>query len=260
MREQVREMKKKKKKRVSSKRRLRRGIIVVFFLLVFAMVGFVGVRLFTVQVVEVEGNELYDASVIEVAVLSDRFSWNSLYVFFKYRFFQKEGQIPFVDTLEISLKSPHKLRVKVYEKGMMGYISYGDEGQEKNAYFDKDGFVVEISEREIPKVPRIDGIQCDDVEVLQVLPIEEEIRKEILVLTMKLKGEDLIPDSIDYAPRYAPVLHYGQVRIQLGSIDNLTQKVLRMKKNFHTFENESGVLHLEKWSVETPNIVFEKDK
>jgi len=41
--------------------------------------------------IEVEGNRLYDSEVIEKAVLNDDFSWNSLYVFVKYKFVDNEG-------------------------------------------------------------------------------------------------------------------------------------------------------------------------
>ena len=57
----------------------------------------------------------YDET-IENVVLNDKYSWNSLYVFAKYRF-KKPESIPFVDTMDITLKSPHKLHIKVYEKG-----------------------------------------------------------------------------------------------------------------------------------------------
>ena len=85
---------------------------------------------------EVEGNELYDAKVIEKVVLNDDYSWNSLYVYLKYRFVSTRD-VPFVDTMEITLKDPQTLHIKVYEKGMMGYLYISS--IDENAYFDKDG-------------------------------------------------------------------------------------------------------------------------
>ena len=42
-------------------------------------------KVFTVENVVVEGNELYSSEQIEQLVLNDEYSWNSLYVLLKYR-------------------------------------------------------------------------------------------------------------------------------------------------------------------------------
>lgn len=104
-----------------------------------------------------EGNKLYDAKVIEKAVLNDEYSWNSLYVFLKYKFVNT-SEVPFVDTMEISLKDPQTLHIKVYEKGIMGYLYLSSIN--KNVYFDKDGIVTELSDRVIEDTPQILGIDC----------------------------------------------------------------------------------------------------
>lgn len=245
---------KKKKNRVG---RWKLSVIILSLLLFLALGFYIVVKLFTVESVEVEGNELYESSVIEDTVLQDKYSWNSLYVYIKYKFFQKSGQVPFIDTMEISLKTPHTLHVKVYEKGMMGYLYIDETGE--NAYFDKDGFVVETSTRVIEDVPKIVGISCEDVKLLEKLPVESGKLKDILVITQKLKGEELIPDSIDYSDDDCPVLVYKEVKIKLGTISNLTQKVARLKKIYPTIKDEKGTLHLENWNEESPNIVFDKE-
>ena len=43
-----------------------------------------------------------------------------------------------------ALRGSHGVHISVYEKGTLGYI-YIPGINEKNAYFDKDGFVVETS-------------------------------------------------------------------------------------------------------------------
>ena len=99
-------------------------------------------------------------------VLNDEYSWNSLYVDLKYRFVDI-GEVPFVDTMEVSLDNPHTVHIKVYEKGMLGYLYINSIGQ--NAYFDKDGFVVETSTEVIDGVPKITGISCEEVVLYEKL-------------------------------------------------------------------------------------------
>ena len=83
-------------------------------------------------------------------MLNDKYSWNSMYVYLKYKV-KDTKKIPFIDTMSISLDSPHTLHISVYEKGMLGYIYIP--GINENAYFDKDGFVVETSSDTVPGVP-----------------------------------------------------------------------------------------------------------
>ena len=203
-----------------------------------------------------EGNELYDAKVIEKAVLNDKYSWNSLYVFLKYRFVDTK-KVPFVDTMEITLKDPQTLHIKVYEKGIMGYLYISS--IDENAYFDKDGLVVETSSKVIDGTPQIIGIDCDKVVLYEKLPIGNAKLREILTLTQALKRNSLIPDSITYGVANEPLLAYGKIKVEMGSLELLTQKVERLAKIKPSLEGMDGTLHLENWTEETTNIVFDKN-
>ena len=225
-------------------------------LLLLAIAAFVVVKVFTVQNVEVEGNELYGSEQISSTVLNDEYSWNTLYVYLKYRFLDTET-VPFIDTMEISIKDPHTLHIMVDEKGIIGYLF--DPSSGKNVYFDKDGFVVELSNNIISGVPRIEGMQFEDIVLYEELPIRKDDLRELLTLTQTLKRNELTPDSIIYGETYSPVLVYKDVRIQVGDETLLTQKVARIVKIMPTIRDLSGVLHLETWTEEATNIIFEKD-
>ena len=112
------------------------------------------------EILNVLKNLVPQSETLRDAVLNDKYSWNSLYVYLKYKV-KDTKKIPFIDTMSISLDSPHTLHISVYEKGMLGYIYIP--GINENAYFDKDGFVVETSSDTVPGVPCIDGISCDKV-------------------------------------------------------------------------------------------------
>ena len=63
------------------KRRRKIGLTVVLILLMLLAIAFLIVwKVFTVENVVVEGNELYSSEQIEQLVLNDEYSWNSLYV------------------------------------------------------------------------------------------------------------------------------------------------------------------------------------
>lgn len=213
------------------------------------------VKVFVVKNVKVEGNELYDENLIINTVLNDEYSWNSLYVFLKYTFSDTQ-QLPFIDTMEITMEDPQTLHIRVYEKGLLGYLYIPAIGQ--NAYFDKDGIVVETSSRVIENVPRMEGLDCSTVVLYEKLPIDNKLLKQLLTLTQTLKRAELEPDAIVYGVKNAPVLKYDNVSVNLGSMEYLTQKVERVKKILPKVSDMSGTLHLENWSEQNTNIVFEK--
>lgn len=244
-----------KEKRRKARKLKRIAITFLVLIMLLAVAALIVIKVFRVKKVEVEGNELYDSKVIEKAVLNDKYSWNSLYVFLKYRFVDTK-EVPFVDTMEITLKDPQTLHVKVYEKGMMGYLYISSINE--NAYFDKDGFVVETSSKVIDGTPQIIGIDCDKVVLYEKLPIGSARLKEILTLTQALKRNSLIPDSITYGGVNEPQLTYGKIKVEMGSLELLTQKVERLAKIKPQLEGMEGTLHLENWTEETTNIVFDK--
>ena len=146
----------------------------------------------------------------------------------------------------------------VYEKGMMGYVYIPDINE--NAYFDKDGIVVETSSNIIADVPQIDGISCDEVVLYEKLPIKSSDLKNILSLTQALKRKDLVPDKITYGVDNAPVLTYGSISVLIGDTDLLTKKVERLATIMPDLSGMGGTLHLEDWNEENTNIVFQKNE
>ena len=244
-----------KEERRRARKRKNILITLLFILILLAIAVLIVMNVFKIKKIEVEGNKLYDEKVIEKAVLNDDYSWNSLYVFLKYKFVSTDD-VPFVDTMEISLKNPQTLHIKVYEKGMMGYLYIP--AMNANAYFDKDGIVVETSTEVIEGTPQIIGIDCDKVVLYEKLPIGGAKLREILTLTQALKRNSLIPDSILYGVANEPELIYGDIKVDMGSMELLTQKVERLSKIKPKLEGKKGTLHLENWTEETTNIVFEQ--
>lgn len=239
------------------KQRLIKKILVgvLVFMILVVITVFVVVNVFVVKNIKIEGNKLYDEQLITDTVLNDEYSWNSLYVLLKYTFVDTK-EVPFIDEMEIKLSGPQTLKIKVYEKGMMGYLYIDTIGE--NAYFDKDGFVVETSTRIIESVPKIDGIICEKVELYKKLPIENKNLREMLTLTLSLKREGVEPDAIHFGLDQSPVLFYGDTEVWLGSNELLTQKVLRLKEILPTINGIPGILHMESWTEESANIIFEK--
>ena len=245
----------KEERRRKKRRKIGLYILLILILLIAAGV-FIVMNVFTVENVVGEGKALHSATQSENLVLNDEYSWNSLYVDLKYRFVDI-GEVPFVDTMEVSLDNPHTVHIKVYEKGMLGYLYINSIGQ--NAYFDKDGFVVETSTEVIDGVPKITGISCEEVVLYEKLQLENsDILRDLLNLTQTLKKYNLLPDEIQYDSNMEPVLYYGTIQVKIGSEDNLSQKVVRLSIILPQLDGLSGTLHLETWTPETTDIIWDR--
>ena len=68
----------------------------------------------------------------------------------------------------------------------------------KNAYFDKDGFVVEISSEIIPGVTKINGLSVQTAELYKKLSIGEnsKLLRTLLSVTQLLKKYERVPEVI----------------------------------------------------------------
>lgn len=245
-----------KRSRLKKVKRFFLGLMI--FALVVAAAALVVIKVFTVEQVEVEGNELYPDSQIESWVLNDEYSSNTLYVYFKYKLFPVQS-VPFIDTMEVSLTSPQTVHIQVYEKGIIGYIYMPTMGQ--NVYFDKDGFVVETSSNTIDGVPEVTGLTCQDATLYEKLELDQKgALKTLLTVTQTLKKYDLEPDGIDYGEQGEITVHYGSITVKLGDTEELTEKVVRLDKIMPSLDGLSGTLHMEDWTEDTTDITFRIDE
>lgn len=242
-------IKEKRKKRAKRRRVLLTFIILICLLAIGVLVGIKGFKL---NHVKVSGNALYTDKQIRESVLNDEYSWNSLYVVLKYRLF-KMKEIPFIDEMEVSLESPHTIQIKVYEKAIIGYISVNDQ----NVYFDKDGFVVEISKRQIENVPKIEGIECNEMIVYEKLDLDDkEALSFLLTFSQQLEKYELVPETISFRGNNNLSAVFGNIVVEIGDSDYLVEKAMRLDAIMPQLTGKSGTLHLENWTPLSTDVVF----
>ena len=217
-----------------------------------AVMALVGIKGFELRYVEVTGNELYTNKQIKESILNDEYSWNALYVFLKHRLFEKK-EVPFIDEMEVELLSMHKIRIRVYEKAMVGYIVANDQ----NVYFDKDGFVVEISQRLIEGVPRVEGIQCNEVIVYEKLDLDyADALPLILTFSQQLQKYGLVPETVMFNKNQSLSADFGKITVEIGDGEYLVEKVMRLNSIMPMISGKKGVLHLENWTPLTTDVFF----
>lgn len=226
---------------------------IAILLLVFLILLAAGI--FRVSKVTVTGNSYYSKEEIKDLVMDGH--ENSLYLMFKYHYLGGR-EIPFVDSVEVTMESPGSLAIRVYEKTIIGYVEY----MGANLYFDRDGTVVESSKEILEGVPCIHGLHFDTLTLQQPLDVQNKDVFEMLMnITQMMKKYELAPDAITLQKEGTEiVLTFGSVRINLGTGKNVDEKAARIKTLLPDLEDKSGVLHMEEYTNESKNISFIKDK
>ena len=231
------------------------GVLIASIAIVcLAAAALVVVFVFRVQNISVEGNMHYTSEEIEAMVLTDRLSYNSLYLSLKYR--NKEiRDIPFIDTMSVRVDSPDSITIRVYEKSVAGYVEY----MGRYMYFDRDGIVVESSETRTEGIPQVTGIRFDHVVLYEALPVKTtDIFQEILSITQMLSKHQITTDKIYFNESNEITLYFDNIRAKLGK-DNLEEKVMRLEQILPNLSGESGVLDLQNYSEDRKNVTFQKD-
>ena len=244
-------MKRRRRKKTMNFKWLIIGIAVL--LIVFSVLLAVGI--FKVEEVEVTGNSYYSKSEITELVMGEH--KNSLYLVFLYDYLDGKD-IPFVDSVEVTMESPSRIKIRVYEKTMIGYVEY----MGSNLYFDKDGTVVESSNAILEGIPCIKGLKFDTLTLYQPLNVANtEVFEVLLSMTQMMKKYELNPDAIILKNESTEiVLTFADVKINLGSGENMDEKASRIKTLLPDLADKSGTLHMEEYTNESTNISFIKDK
>ena len=183
-------------------------------LAVLAVILLTAALLLSVRISEitVTGNERYTKEELTQILFPDQWSRNSLFCFLRDRL-QEHVQIPFVEDYELVFQGLGKVEVIVYEKSVVGYVSY----MSSYMYFDKDGIIVESANEALPGVPLVTGLKFGQIVLYQKLPLEkEETFQQILNLTQVLSVFELKVDRIQYGSYGDITLYLKESRKECG--------------------------------------------
>ena len=131
----------------------------------------IGILFFAVRIKEIDvtGNKQYTEEEIIDLLFDEKWSMNSAYCYYENQFREKKS-IPFIEDYKIEFQSPTKVRVVVYEKSVVGYVSY----MSSYMYFDKDGIIVESSSEQLDGIPWVTGMEFGHIVLHQPLPVEKQ--------------------------------------------------------------------------------------
>ena len=221
---------------------------------ILAIVLLIGILLFATQIKEIEvtGNQHYTEEQIIDLIFDEKWSKNSAYCYYENKF-QEPKSIPFIEEYKVEFQSPSKVRVVVFEKSVVGYVSY----MSSYMYFDKDGIIVESSVEQLPGIPWITGMEFGHIVLHQPLPVaNQDIFDQILNLTQVLSVNGVRVDNINYNSFLEAELTIGDIIVELGNDDDLNGKVSELSDILPELTGLSGTLYLDSYDENNSNPMY----
>ncbi len=246
------------------KRKKRRGAgfilviieIILAIVIIAMLLGAAAYFFCPLKKVSVEGTDLYTSDEITGYILDDEYSNNTVYAFIKNKLFPK-GDAEFIKSFDVKMTGLNSLTIICNEKPIMGYLVLEDG---KYIYFDYDGVIEEISETFVDRgYMRVEGVTCEDPQIGKVLDIGDDQIGYLASLINILQKNELMPKQISYDENGHITLGYETYKIALGSSVYLEEKIDRVLRILPQLEGMYGTLHVENYSSQNTDIVFEKD-
>lgn len=210
---------------------------------------------YTITTVYVEGNVHYSNEEIMEMVMGGRYGNNSLFLSMKYRDKGMED-IPFIQTMDVTIEAKDTVRITVYEKAMAGYVAYLG----RYVYFDKDGIVVETSTEKTAGIPQVTGLQFDHVILHEPLPVENpDVFSEVLNITQQLERYSMTADRIYFDKDYKVTLLFGEAKVTLGDSQYIDEKIMKLQHILPELEGKKGTLDMREYSEDTKSYSFEQE-
>ena len=236
----------------SSEKRSRKWLVVLAVIIVLAA----GICSVNIRQVTVTGNSRYTEKEIVDMIFQKNMDWNSTYCYLQDHV-KDHQQIPFVEDYKLVFRSPSDVEVIVYEKSVVGYVSY----MNSRMYFDKDGIIVESTSETLPGVPKIAGLSFGHIVLHQPLPVEDiSVFNEILNLTQVLSVNEVAVDEIRFNKEKEATLQIRSLKVELGSNSEMNGKLSELTDILRDYPDLSGTLYLDSYDESNANPMYRFDK
>ena len=220
------------------------GVAALFLVILFLSVKITDIT--------VTGNKKYDSDQIVEMLFPDSLSRNTGICYLKDQF-EPHQKIPFVEDYKIVFRSMSQIEIIVYEKSMVGCVSY----MSSYMYFDKDGIIVESASEKLPGIPEITGLKFGHIVLYEKLPVESaQIFSDILNLTQVLSIYQIESDQIRFSSNGNTTLYIGDIDVVLGGSNDLNGKISELSDIMPQIAGMSGTLYLDTYDEGNLNAMY----
>lgn len=231
--------------------------IILFFLLFLCLsflTGFIMFKMgaFNVRHIEVRGNKQFSDVEISEHILSDKYCRYAPYIYLKYKLF-KPKVMPFVADMDVKLTGLDTVRVDVKEKPIVAYAEH----MESHLFFDCDGMIVESSDRTIPGIVRVEGLNFKSYKLYERPKLDNPVILDSLNgIVRKINKYDLKPTSLEINKRGEINLKFRELTVRLGMDEALDEKLSRVASIIPMLNDKKGILKLNAYRKTGDSIVY----
>lgn len=210
--------------------------------------------LFYTRSYTVKGQTVLTGDEVKEYVITGKYKNNGIFQVVK-SIIKPRHDIPFVKSYTLSFAKPDEIVIKVRPKELTGYIDTG----KKKVYFDSDGNVSEVSEKVVDNVLPVSGLDIDMKKVSNgsQLPVTDETKSTLLVMIKEFKKYGMQLDSITFKNGRSVDAKSGKINLSFGTYEYINEKMMRAAKIITKLDGKAGTLHMENWTPDSRDIVFE---
>ena len=240
-------------------RQRRSVIIIILSLAALAYLGWTGYRHlidnYTVTRIYVDGNSQYTNQEIIDMVMQGPYGDNSLFLAWWYKDRTIED-VPFVAKMDIAILERDTIRISVYEKAVAGYVKYLGH----YLYFDKDGIIVEASDRKTAGIPEVAGLRFDYAILHEKLPVKDAAVFAMVLSVRQMLEQYKVPaDRIFISDKDEVTLYFDDIKVAMGNEGYIDDKIMALENILPGLDGASGVLHMEHYDEYSLEVIFEAD-
>ena len=215
-----------------------KNIMIAAIVIVLTITIFFNMR---IQKVEINGNIIQSDVEIVSSIFENEID-KSPVVFFLRDKFDKHKKVEYIDKYTVKWKSPLSVVITVSEKPAIAYVR----NDLKNAYFDRDGVINEVTGERKPNLIEVSGVNFKSYEKGEKIEAKDmKLVNAILDITRNLHDNKLPAEFIDVDKEGKISVSIGSIVAKLGDTRNMEVKLQRLNDIYKEIKGLSGVLSLE---------------
>lgn len=226
---------------------MRKNVIAIIIVIIMAVIlSLAVILLFKADNIEVSGNEICDENMIKEFYTDGPLGDNTLVIWLKNRL-GIYGDMPFIREHDIDIIDRSTVKIQVYEKSLIACFYY----MGQYIYFDKDGMILETSDRQSENIPCIEGVSFSNFTINEKIEVENEGQIEaILDLSELINHYDVYVDKISFSSNNEVTLYCGDIKVFLGNKQLYDQQIASVSDVLKQAEKQglSGTIDLKNYS------------
>ena len=232
-------------------------INIILGIIILLVAAFAGIIYFCrVENVSMTGTDLYTVDEMDHYVRYYEHSDNSVYVVLR-SLVKPVKDVPFIEKVRVKFDGSNGILIEATEKEILAVIMEEDGNY---VYFNRDGIVTDVSDRflEEKELPEVTGVTCADAVPGEMIPVEQNAANRLMALTKNLAKYEIEVSGYSFDEFSNLWVTCNGISVNFGNDELVAEKAMRLYYILPQIEGQTGTLHLENWTEQNTDVVFER--